>query len=79
MAIIPLTSHERELIKEIEKEVNEMSQKASDLFDAADKAKSEKEAEDLFKQGMNQSKGIRERSKVRAGILRTALFRVRGF
>lgn len=78
MPKLPLTTHEINLLKQIDQEVSDLSRIASDLFNQMDNEPDSNKQEELFKRGLSTSRIIRERSKIREGIFKAGIDRIQG-
>jgi hypothetical protein len=74
---LPLTSHESNLISQIQGEIEKLSKEFDDCIDKSDAATEQNEQEQWFQAALNKCKGIRHRSKIRESIIKEALNRMK--
>jgi ElaB/YqjD/DUF883 family membrane-anchored ribosome-binding protein len=76
MANLPLTKTEKELIKQIDKEVQKLCKEMEEVFEVMTKTSNAKEQERLLEKGQQKSRAIRIRCRVREDIFRVGMDRL---
>lgn len=76
MAELPLTSHEKGLLDQIQGEITEMGEKFDDCIKKCEASQNYNDQEKWMNEAESWCKGIRQRSENREAVIRNALNRI---